>query len=108
MHGHRFPVRFMRTRSDVGNIERLTSRPELFGRQYLFVITFAALSAFSAGAAGSQNIQTLVILRFFGGCFGASPFTNAGGVIADMFPARQRGLAMSFFGTSVFLGPSVG
>lgn len=38
-----------------------------------------------SGAAGSQNIQTLVILRFFAGAIGSSPLTNAGGVIADMF-----------------------
>jgi hypothetical protein len=44
--------------------------------------------AFSAGAAGAQNIQTLIILRFFAGAFGASPLTNSGGVIVDMFNAK--------------------
>lgn len=66
------------------------------------------LTAFNAGAAGSQNIQTLVILRFFAGSFGSSPLTNAGGVIADMFPASDRGLAMSMFAAAPFLGPVIG
>lgn len=81
---------------------------ELFGRQILFVTTYAALTAFNAGAAGAQNSWTLIILRFFAGSFGSSPLTNAGGVIADMFPAKQRGVAMSLFAAAPFLGPVLG
>lgn len=51
---------------------------------------------------------TVIILRFFAGSFGSSPLTNAGGVIADCFPARERGLAMSIFSTAPFLGPTLG
>jgi len=81
---------------------------ELYGRQVLFFGTYAMLTAFNAGAAGSQNIQTLLILRFFAGAFGSSPLTNAGGVIADMFEASKRGVAMSIFATAPFLGPTIG
>lgn len=81
---------------------------ELFGRQVLYITTYAALTAFNAGAAGSQNIETLLILRFFAGAFGSSPLTNAGGVIADMFPARERGLAMTLFAAAPFMGPALG
>lgn len=81
---------------------------ELFGRQVLFVTTYAGLTAFNAGAAGSQNIWTLIILRFFAGAIGSSPLTNAGGVIADMFPAKERGLAMSLFAAAPFMGPVLG
>jgi MFS family permease len=81
---------------------------ELFGRQILFFITYGALTAFNAGAAGSQNVATLLILRFLAGAFGSSPLTNAGGVIADMFPARERGLAMSIFSAAPFMGPVLG
>lgn len=66
------------------------------------------LTAFNAGAAGAQNIETLIILRFLAGAFGSSPLTNAGGVIADMFPASQRGLATTFFAAAPFLGPVIG
>ncbi|TGO26389.1 hypothetical protein BPAE_0060g00040 [Botrytis paeoniae] len=81
---------------------------ELYGRQVLFVSTYAALTAFNAGAAGAQNIETLLILRFFAGAFGSSPLTNAGGAIADMFSASDRGLAMSLFAVAPFLGPVIG
>ncbi|KAF2630983.1 MFS general substrate transporter [Macroventuria anomochaeta] len=81
---------------------------ELYGRQYLFFGTYMLLTVFNAGAAGSQNIETLIILRFLAGAFGSSPLTNAGGVIADMFPASQRGLATSIFAAAPFLGPVIG
>ena len=81
---------------------------ELYGRQILFFGTYGALTAFNAGSAGSRNITTLVVTRFFAGAFGSSPLTNAGGVIADMFPARERGLALSIFAAAPFMGPTLG
>jgi len=81
---------------------------ELYGRQWLFIGTYAILTAFNAGAAGANSITTLIVLRFFAGTFGASPLTNAGGVIADMFQANQRGLGMSIFAAAPFLGPVIG
>lgn len=81
---------------------------EVFGRQVLFLGTYAALTAFNAGTAGANGPTTLLVLRFFAGAFGSSPLTNAGGVIADMFPASQRGLAMSLFAAAPFLGPVLG
>ncbi|KAH3917303.1 hypothetical protein HBI56_119610 [Parastagonospora nodorum] len=81
---------------------------EMYGRQYLFCSTYIIFTVFNAGAAGSQNIETLVILRFLAGAFGSSPLTNAGGVIADMFSASQRGVAMTIFATAPFFGPALG
>jgi multidrug resistance protein len=81
---------------------------ELYGRQILFFVTYAVLTAFNAGAAGANSMATLIVLRFFAGTFGSSPLTNAGGVIADMFPANQRGIGMSIFAAAPFLGPVIG
>ncbi|KAL2755437.1 hypothetical protein ACRALDRAFT_1064442 [Sodiomyces alcalophilus JCM 7366] len=81
---------------------------ELFGRQVLFFGTYAAMTAFNAGCAGAPNARTLIVLRFFSGAFGSSPLTNAGGVIADLFPAAERGLAMALFAAAPFLGPVLG
>lgn len=81
---------------------------ELYGRQILFFVTFGVFAAFNAGCAGAQNIWSLIILRFFAGSFGSSPLTNAGGVIADMFAARERGLAMVIFAAAPFMGPVLG
>lgn len=81
---------------------------EIYGRQILFIPTYAGLTAFNAGVCGAQNIQTLLVLRFLAGAIGSSPLTNSGGVVADMFPASQRGLAMCLFASAPFLGPTLG
>lgn len=81
---------------------------ELYGRQVLFFGTYMVLTAFNAGAAGSKSIAALIVQRFLAGTFGASPLTNAGGVIADIFPSNQRGLGMSIFAAAPFLGPCIG
>ncbi|EGX92050.1 MFS multidrug transporter, putative [Cordyceps militaris CM01] len=81
---------------------------ELFGRQRLFAGSYAALTALNAGACGARSIAPLLVLRFLAGAFGSSPLTNAGGTIADMFPAAQRGLVMAAFSMAPFLGPVLG
>jgi len=81
---------------------------ELYGRQILFFITYAVLTIFNAAGAGAPTIQSFLVFRFLAGSFGSSPLTNAGGVIADMFPAKERGLAMSVFAAAPFLGPTIG
>ncbi|KEF63648.1 uncharacterized protein A1O9_01626 [Exophiala aquamarina CBS 119918] len=81
---------------------------ELYGRQVLFFGTYAMLTIFNGAAAGSNSITTLLVLRFLAGTFGSSPLTNAGGVIADMFQANERGLALSIFAAAPFLGPVIG
>ncbi|EYE97665.1 MFS transporter [Aspergillus ruber CBS 135680] len=81
---------------------------ETFGRRNIFIMTYGLMTAFNAGACGSQNIQTLIILRFFGGFFGSSPFGNSGGTIADMFASSERGIAVSMYSAAPFLGPCLG
>ncbi|KAJ5816146.1 Major facilitator superfamily domain general substrate transporter [Penicillium robsamsonii] len=81
---------------------------EIFGRRHIFTTSFMFLTVFNAGAAGAKNMETLIILRFLAGSFGSSPFGNGGGTIADMFPASQRGIAISLFAAAPFLGPTLG
>jgi multidrug resistance protein len=81
---------------------------ELYGRQILFIGTYTVLTIFNAGAAGANNMAALVAMRMVAGLFGSSPLTNAGGVIADMFTAEERGLATSVFASAPFLGPAIG
>ena len=81
---------------------------ELYGRQVLFIGTYTVLTIFNAGAAGANNMAALIAMRLVAGLFGSSPLTNAGGVIADMFNAEERGLATSLFASAPFLGPALG
>ncbi|KAJ6587791.1 MFS polyamine transporter [Mycena sp. CBHHK59/15] len=81
---------------------------ELIGRRPIFVGAMSAYTVFHLGQALAQNIETLLITRFFGGFFAVAPLVNAGGVIADIWSAETRGLATSLFSASVFLGPVMG
>lgn len=81
---------------------------ELYGRQIVYAIMFTLVTVFGAASIGSQNIQTLLVLRFFAGVFGSSSIVNSAGVIADMFVAKERGLALMVYTSAPFLGPTIG
>lgn len=81
---------------------------ELYGRQIIYFITYGLVTVFGGAMVASQNIATILVLRFIAGSFGASAISNAGGVVSDMFLARERGLATLAFIGAPFLGPSLG
>ncbi|KAJ4287154.1 hypothetical protein N0V90_012552 [Kalmusia sp. IMI 367209] len=81
---------------------------ELYGRTIWYMTTHGVMVAFVAGCAGANSITSLLVFRFFAGAFGASPLTNSGGFIADMFGPDERGVAMSIFSAAPFLGPLIG
>ncbi|KAI0400450.1 MFS general substrate transporter [Xylaria palmicola] len=81
---------------------------ELYGRQYIFAGTFAGVTLFSGAVIASNNIATLLVLRFFAGALGASVIVNAAGVISDVWLPRDRGLAGIVYTAAPFLGPTIG
>ncbi|KAJ9097858.1 hypothetical protein QFC19_006650 [Naganishia cerealis] len=81
---------------------------EVSGRRNLFIGTYVIFTIFNGAVCASQNIWTLIILRFLAGTAGSSPLTNSGGTVADLFSAKQRGLGMAIFAAAPFLGPAVG
>jgi len=80
---------------------------EVYGRHKIYCVTYAILTAFNIGVATAKSMSTLVVLRFFAGAFGASPLTNSGGVIADMFVSEQRGVGIAAWSACAFIGPAV-
>jgi multidrug resistance protein len=81
---------------------------EVYGRQIIMVVTYGIMTLFNIGAIFTKNLTALFLMRFFAGTFGASPLTNTGGQIADMYNKKQRGLALMLFATAPFLGPVLG
>ncbi|KAL4861470.1 hypothetical protein BDV12DRAFT_208005 [Aspergillus spectabilis] len=79
---------------------------EVYGRQVILCTSYGVLTLFNLGVVFSQNVQTLLILRFFAGTFGASPLTNTGGVIVDIFTPADCGIAMNLFAVAPFMGPA--
>ncbi|KZT30282.1 MFS general substrate transporter [Neolentinus lepideus HHB14362 ss-1] len=81
---------------------------EEFGRSRIFIISYIPFIAFGGGCGGIHNITGLLVFRFLQGTFGSSALVNPAGIIADMFDADRRGLAIGFFASMPFLGPVIG
>jgi MFS family permease len=43
---------------------------EVAGRRRLFIISYVLFTAFNAGLVASQNLTTVIVLRFLSGCAG--------------------------------------
>lgn len=67
------------------------------------VIAAAGTAIFHFAVAVSKDIQSIFVNRFFAGFFGTSPLAVAGGVFADMYDSKIRGVAVSF--TSSLIWP---
>ncbi|KAF7368735.1 MFS general substrate transporter [Mycena venus] len=81
---------------------------ELVGRRPVFLFTMSVYTILHLGLALAKNIQTMLVIRFFGGFFGVAPLVNAGGLIADIWNVEKRGTAVSLFALGVFVGPVSG
>ncbi|PYI16999.1 membrane transporter [Aspergillus violaceofuscus CBS 115571] len=84
---------------------------EAYGRRMIMLASGVFLTAFSAGAAASPNIATVIILLFLAGSLGSAPVAVSGGVIADLFSAKARGAPMGLYAAVPFLavlGPVIG
>jgi MFS transporter, DHA1 family, multidrug resistance protein len=78
---------------------------ELRGRKLPLVISMFGFSVFAAGSATAKDLQTLMLCRFFMGVFGSCPVAVVAAVYADMYGPETRGLALTVFASSVFMGP---
>ncbi|KAB8262734.1 major facilitator superfamily domain-containing protein [Aspergillus pseudonomiae] len=78
---------------------------ELKGRKLPLVTSAFGFTVFCFATAVSKDLQSLMILRYFTGFFGAGPLTLSGAVYADIFQPQQRGIAMVGFCLMVFTGP---
>ncbi|EFW19866.1 hypothetical protein D8B26_003635 [Coccidioides posadasii str. Silveira] len=78
---------------------------ELKGRRLPIVLSMFGFTVFQFGVATAKDLQTIMLCRFFGGFFGASPVAVVAAVFSDMFDNRLRGLAITPFSMTVFTGP---
>ncbi|KAL1864095.1 hypothetical protein Daus18300_007875 [Diaporthe australafricana] len=86
----------------------LAPMSELYGRSIVYHVSNVGFVAFLIGCALAPDLNSLVVFRFFCGCFGASPLTNGGGSIADIIRQEKRGSAMAAFSVGPLLGPIIG
>lgn len=81
---------------------------ERMGRLPCFLVALSAFTCFNVGCALSRNTASILVFRFLAGSFAASPLTTSGGVIADVWDANTRGLALALFSLAPFAGPALG
>jgi multidrug resistance protein len=81
---------------------------EVFGRRPAVLVPYFIAICFTFGTATAKDIQTIMITRFFAGIFASAPVTNTGGVLADIWSAKQRGTAIVFYAFAVVGGPTIG
>ncbi|CAF9913416.1 MAG: hypothetical protein GOMPHAMPRED_007902 [Gomphillus americanus] len=78
---------------------------ELRGRREPLIVGMFGFTLFQAATATGENLQTVLISRFFGGLFASSPLAVVAAVFSDMFDNRTRGTAIAVFSMAVFSGP---
>ena len=81
---------------------------ETYGRKAINILSVPLCMLFIMGAGLSQNITSLLILRFLAGAASSGPLTNGAGSIADIFPPQLRGFATGIWLMGPFLGPALG
>lgn len=80
----------------------------MLGRKRFFLVctTLFVVSSFVSGIA--PNLTTLIVARIFQGLGGGPIIPLSQAILWEIFPFRQRGLAMAIWGVGFILGPILG
>lgn len=81
---------------------------ESYGRRIVYLSCFPLFSLFTLGSGFANNIETLIICRFFAGIFGSPSLAVGAGTITDIWPRAKIAVPMAVYVTTPFLGPSLG
>ncbi|KAL7924391.1 major facilitator superfamily domain-containing protein [Trichoderma austrokoningii] len=81
---------------------------ELYGRRWIFYITFSTYLAFNFLCAFAPNFGSLLVGRFLSGTFVSAALSNGPGVLADLWNPVQRANAMGGFSATLWIGPALG
>ena len=101
---------FIYSLSDIFQVGPLILSPlsEIYGRRPVLNYANVFLTVWQLAAALAPNLGSLIAFRFLGGLGGSACLSIGGGVIADLFPIQQRGLANSMFVVGPLFGPVLG
>jgi DHA2 family multidrug resistance protein len=80
----------------------------VLGRKRYYMICVAGFGLASAMCGLAPNLTFLVVARILQGLAGGGLQPTTQAILVDTFPPRQRGLALSLFGLTVVLAPTIG
>lgn len=86
----------------------LSPLSEFYGRRIIYLCAFGMYFVWLIPCAVAQNIQTMLVVRFFDGLAGSAFLSVAGGTVGDMFPKDKLSAPMMVYTASPFVGPEVG
>jgi DHA2 family multidrug resistance protein len=78
------------------------------GIRNLFVISLVGFTAASVLCGISSSLPQMVIFRLLQGMFGAALVPLSQTTMLNLYPAEQRGWAMSIWGMGIMVGPILG
>ncbi|OGE50797.1 hypothetical protein PENARI_c015G09961 [Penicillium arizonense] len=82
---------------------------ELYGRKRPMFLGMFVFAIFHVPVAVARNLQAIFIFRFLGGVLAsAPPLAIVSGIVTDIFEPVERGIAISIFAASSFVGPVAG
>ncbi|KNZ71569.1 hypothetical protein J132_08627 [Termitomyces sp. J132] len=77
-------------------------------QRIVFLVTLTTYTLLQLMGSLGHSLAILLTCRLLTGIVGASPLSNAGGAISDIWNARERGLASAIYATVPFLAPVIG
>ena len=80
----------------------------MFGRRVPLFAGYLVFAIFQIPVAVAQNVETIMLGRFFGGFAASSPLAVVGGALADIWGPVERAYAVCVFAAGAFAGPVAG
>ncbi|OQE32005.1 hypothetical protein PENSTE_c001G00580 [Penicillium steckii] len=81
---------------------------EWYGRRPIYVFAWSLFVIWNVVTAVAQNIQTVIVSRFFTGFAGGTFLSVSGGTVSDVFLRSQIQLPMTLVSSAPFIGPCLG
>lgn len=81
---------------------------EWYGRRPIYIVAWSFFVIWNVVTAVSQNIQTVIVSRFFTGFAGGTFLSVSGGTVSDVFLRSQIQLPMTLVSSAPFIGPCLG
>ena len=81
---------------------------EMYGRRPIYLIAMLAFGLLVIPCALAKNLETILIVRFFGAIAGSAMIGNAPGTVNDIVMEKHRALAFSVWSLGPMNGPVIG
>lgn len=81
---------------------------ELVGRRLVYIVSMTIFLLLLLPSALAQNIESILINRFFGGFFGSALMSNSPASVNDIVSDKHRALAFGFWSIGPTNGPVYG